>query len=140
MPITKSSMVADVPPEGGRRCTQTHVYEHPWERVLAAYNSRFPTHPRMPLLKSTAVSDESMDEETGILTYHRDIVLTADVPWVLSKITGLNEMEMSSEVTVDHFARTITMISKNITWRETVRMDEVCTYRVHDDSPDWCVT
>ena len=40
---------------------------------------------------------------------------------------------------VDRYARRISMITENVTWRESIHMDEVCTYCADRDHPQWCV-
>ena len=37
---------------------------------------------------------------SGVTEYQRDVVLTAAVPWILRKVTGLEQMEMTSQVKV----------------------------------------
>ena len=40
---------------------QTFVYEHPFEVLVEAYNRRFPTSPRIPiLLSSTVVAEDDL--------------------------------------------------------------------------------
>eukprot|EP01052_Picozoa_sp_SAG31_P010499 SAG31_NODE_576_length_13956_cov_10.311828_9_plen_120_part_00 len=101
MPQGYPTVDIEVLPDGRRRCTQVHIYEHTWETVLAAYNSRFPTHPRLPNMLRTSISDQVVNDAEGTETYTRIAVAkAASVPWVLRTLTGLHEMEMSQEVEV----------------------------------------
>jgi hypothetical protein len=123
----------------GSTCTQTHLYKHSWELMMAAYEARFvsQTHPRLPNLVGWAMADRAVDEQRGLETYVRTITVAGDVPWLVARATGLETLEIVQTVEVDRFRRKISMVSKNTTWRDRLQMDEDCSYFADPDEPAW---
>lgn len=123
----------------GSKCTQTHLYKHPWELMLAAYDARFvdQTHPRLPNLVGWTLTDRTADDQRGLETYVRTITVSGDVPWLVAKATGLETLEIVQTVEVDRLRRRISMMSKNTTWRDRLQMDEDCSYFADPAQPAW---
>ena len=58
---------------------QTFVYEHPFEVLVEAYNRRFPTSPRIPILLSSTVVAERTQED-GVRYLKRECVMDVEAP------------------------------------------------------------
>jgi hypothetical protein len=123
----------------GSTCTQTHLYKHPWEMMMEAYEARFvdQTHPRLPNLVGWSLAGRTVDEQRGTETYVRTITVAGDVPWMVARATGLETLEIVQTVEVDRYHRRISMVSKNTTWRDRLRMDEDCSYFADPENPAW---
>ena len=122
----------------GDTCTQTHIYEHQWELVAAAYDLRYPSHPLVPELVSTTVTNHHDDPTRGRTEYDRKIVLQAnEMPWIVRKVTGTEQMEVATQVTLDLFERKLTTKSRNLTWRDSLHCDEECQYWASKERPGW---
>ena len=48
-----------------------YVYHLPWEVIIRAYVSRYPLHPKIPMMLGAEVSDCKWDPETGVLVVDR---------------------------------------------------------------------
>ena len=119
--------------------TQRHVYPHSWELMLASFDARFPTHPRVPELLSTVISARAVSAGGAREAYHRETVCGVDVPWMIKRAVGIDTITFQSECTVDHEARTLELTTQNVTFRDGgLSMDEVCKYAAHPDDPNRC--
>ena len=126
----------------GNRVTQLFVFDQPWEVVFAAHESRYPTHPDLPLLVSSRVveRDRSRMAAAGRESFRRELVLSTAVPRVLAALVGGDRMEFEEKWEVDHAARRASKVGRNLSWRDGswgMRLDETLEFVVHRDNPGW---
>ena len=126
----------------GNRVTQLFVFDQPWEVVFAAHESRYPTHPDLPLLVSSRVveRDRSRMAAAGRESFRRELVLSTAVPRVLAALVGGDRMEFEERWEVDHAARRASKVGRNLSWRDGswgMRLDETLEFVVHRDNPGW---
>ena len=114
----------------GSTCTQTHLYRHSFEVMMLAYEARFDgqTHPRLPSMVGHSTKYRAADEQLGVETYAKTVVVSGEIPWVIARATGLETMEIVQDVVLDKLTRRITMLARNITWRDRLQLDETCTH------------
>lgn len=98
---------------------------------------RFPTNPLCKQLANSWTEDEENYPDEGKQTYIRYVEIVADeVPWIVRKASGLTSLDFHAAYTVDHRNRTMSLLTKNITLRKKVVLDEECIYCVDPENPE----
>ena len=123
----------------GNCVTQMHHYNHSFEVVVKAYNERFPTHPKMPMVKDTVVTNLKEYPDEGRVTYERTVVATADdVPWIVRRAIGMKDVTFKAQVVEDYRKREMTISSVNVTARKQLLLDETTVYLADRHDPNHC--
>ena len=113
----------------GNCISQIHSYPHTFETVVEAYLLRFPTHPKMPIMVDSVVSNRQELVDEGRVVYERTVVAAADdVPWLVRKATGLTQIKFKATMIEDYRARKMTVISENVSMRKHLVLDETTIY------------
>lgn len=119
---------------------QEHVYRHPWERVTAANWKKFSDMEHRPLLSHVVevnIVKRGVDQEGGQLLTTRAITVNAPGPWWLQRLMGTNVCQCIEESVVDNGKRTLDMVTRNVTLKDFVDVEEKCSYFAHPDNSDW---
>ena len=121
---------------------QEYVFDTPWEVVIHAHESRYPTHPDLPLMIASAVvSRDTSQEHAWRELFTRKIVLQTAVPRLLASLVGGESMEFEERWDIDRQQRTARKIGRNLSFRGdtrwAMRLDETLEFTVHPDRPDW---
>jgi uncharacterized protein YbaR (Trm112 family) len=119
------------------QCKQDSSYQYTWELLLEAYMRRFPTHHRIPILLSSELIEETRNEDNTKVIYLRKSTLNIEAPSWIKALIGLKVFVFMQTVTIDKKERCLTIESHNETLKDTVKMHEVCYYKVHPDNPQW---
>ena len=118
------------------------MFDSPWEVVIHAHESRYPTHPDLPLMiASEIVSRDTSREHEGRELFTRNIVLQTAVPRILASLVGGDTMEFEECWDIDRQKRTAHKTGRNLTFRDGTRwamiLDESLEFTVHPDRTDW---
>lgn len=125
------------------RVVQEYVFDSPWELVMHAHESRYPTHPDLPLMvASTVVSRDSSREHEGRELFTRNIVLQTAVPRLLASLVGGDTMEFEERWDIDRRRRVAKKQGRNLSFREeggrwSMQLDETLEFTVHVERSDW---
>jgi len=119
------------------QCKQDFVYSYPWETLLDAYMRRFPSHPRIPILLSSEILEETHNEDNTKVIYLRKSTLNIEAPSWVKMLIGLKVFVFMQTVTIDKKEKYLTIESHNETLKDTVKMHEICSYKQHPDNSNW---
>ncbi|KAG6552908.1 hypothetical protein Mapa_005564 [Marchantia paleacea] len=125
-----------------RGFVQEHVYKHPWERVTAANWRKYsdPEHKsQLSHVLEVDTIDRKLDSEAGQLHCTRVITVNAPGPWWLQRVLGGSVCHCLENSTVDGKNRTMEMVTRNVTMKDFVEVEERCSYLPHPENPDWTV-
>lgn len=104
-----------------------HVFQHPWDTVVQAVWRKYPN----PLTKSvvgTDIVERSISKE-GVLQTHRLMKTKWHIPPFARGLLGDQKLAYGSEHSeCDPKNKTLTLVSKNITYSSIVTIDEILTY------------
>lgn len=130
------------------------------------YLDRFPTNPLCKQMSNSWTEDEENFPDEGKQTcasaqlpsacfcgvlrgqrgptvvlgrsrYIRYVKIVADdVPWIVRKASGLNSLDFHAAYQVDYRNRTMSLVTKNITFRKKAVLDEHCVYKVDPENPN----
>lgn len=110
--------------------TSEHTFEHNWETVVKAAWKKYP-NPMNPAVVGIDVLDRYVDKK-GVLKSHRLMTTRWGLPEWAKKLLGASEHAYGSEHSeVDTKGRTMTLISKNLTFCNIVTIDEKLVYSPH---------
>jgi hypothetical protein len=112
----------------------THVFDHPWERVVHAAWRKYP-NPISKAVSGMDVLDRHIDER-GVLQTRRLIQTRWDIPSWVTGLIGLRNPNYSHETSeVNPFDKTLTLKTVNLDCKGFVSVDEKLTYAPHPDDP-----
>ncbi|RKP39611.1 PRELI-like family-domain-containing protein [Dimargaris cristalligena] len=113
---------------------QTHDYEHPWSRVTVAFWLRYP-NPFAAHVLSTDVIDRHVDPN-GVLHTTRLILKRGNVPRWARSFMKHNEAFILEQSHIDPATRTMVSVSKNISHKRAMVIEETQTYTVAPTDPN----
>ncbi|CAG0891982.1 unnamed protein product [Darwinula stevensoni] len=113
------------------------VYKHPFELIMAAYERRFPTCKLIPVFVGSEVSDEYRSEDGAVHVIERRCKLNVDAPYLLKKIVGVDYVYFIQKNSLDLRGRTLKIEAHNESFSSRIVINEVCTYSVHPENPEW---
>lgn len=117
-----------------------HIYRHPWERVTAASWKKYADLEHRKLLShvvDVSVVSRSVGEEHGQLLTTRAITVNVPGPWWLQRLMGTNVCRSLEESTIDLDKRKLEMVTRNVTLKDFVDVEEKCSYVPHPENPGW---
>lgn len=123
-----------------RGYVQEHIYRHPWERVTAANWRKYADPEHRPLLShavDVSIVNRTEDQEGGQLLTTRSITVNTPGPWWLQRLMGTNVCQCLEESIVDNGKRSLEMITRNVTLKDFVDVEEKCSYLPHPDNANW---
>eukprot|EP01111_Echinosteliopsis_oligospora_P011011 TRINITY_DN3530_c0_g1_i1.p1 TRINITY_DN3530_c0_g1~~TRINITY_DN3530_c0_g1_i1.p1 ORF type:complete len:187 (-),score=22.33 TRINITY_DN3530_c0_g1_i1:69-629(-) len=110
--------------------------QHPWERVIRAYDNRFPNHPAFPtVLDGKTVQEEQVSP--FLSTKKRIITLDVGYPHWVKKLTGLDTFTVEEDCVTDFQEKVMTIRTENVSFSNRMRLFEECVYRTHPENGDW---
>ncbi|TGJ78628.1 hypothetical protein E0Z10_g10136 [Xylaria hypoxylon] len=111
--------------------SSTCSFNYSWEEVSAANWQKYsPWNEKSTHVTAVDTLSRRVDAETGILRTERLITCKQSVPDWLKTVIGCTDCSQVLEVSyVNPAARTVTMVSQNITWANLVRVQETVIYR-----------
>lgn len=115
--------------------TNEHVFSHCWETVAQGQWRKYP-NPHNTAVLGTDVVERKVDSQ-GRLHSHR--IITSDwglAPWVQTLIGANRETYGYEYSVVDPRARTMELMSTNLTFCNFVSMREKLRYSPHPDNPE----
>lgn len=113
--------------------TSEHIFSHPWDTVTQAVWRKYP-NPHNPAVVGTDVVERRV--ENGVLHTHRLISSRWGLPSWAQKILGADRVCYGFEHSeVDPELKVMTMRTRNLTFSNTVSMDERLVY-VPDPADD----
>uniref|UniRef100_A0A0D6R7B0 PRELI/MSF1 domain-containing protein n=1 Tax=Araucaria cunninghamii TaxID=56994 RepID=A0A0D6R7B0_ARACU len=120
--------------------TQEYVYKHPWERVTAASWRKFTDLENKPLLSHVMEVDtviRTVDKSSGRLYSTRAIAVNTPGPRWLDRLIGHNVCYCIESSVVDANRRSMEMVTRNVTLKDFVEVEEKCWYLPHHENPQW---
>lgn len=78
-----SSLDEFIQTQCSRTDQQTHIYDYPWELVVASYMIRYPRHPLVPVLLNAELVEDSVDEATQKRILTRRCSINIEAPMYL---------------------------------------------------------
>lgn len=109
--------------------TSEHTFNHPWETVAQAAWRKYP-NPMNPAVVGIDVVDRKV--HNGVLKSHRLISTAWGLPTWAQRILGADRTCYASEHSVvDPARRTMTMMSRNLTFCNEISIVEKLTYTEH---------
>eukprot|EP00244_Chara_vulgaris_P012336 TRINITY_DN6430_c1_g1_i1.p1 TRINITY_DN6430_c1_g1~~TRINITY_DN6430_c1_g1_i1.p1 ORF type:complete len:198 (+),score=29.70 TRINITY_DN6430_c1_g1_i1:416-1009(+) len=120
--------------------SQEYIYRHPWERVTAANWRKYTDPDPYPGLSHVLEVDtvaRTLDSTTGLLNSTRLITVNAPGPSWLQRILGETVCHICEHSTVDAKSRHMELVSRNVTLKDFLEVEERCTYTPHPANPDW---
>ncbi|EFJ26240.1 hypothetical protein SELMODRAFT_228161 [Selaginella moellendorffii] len=119
---------------------QEHVYKHPWDRVTAATWRKYQDLDNKPQLSHVLSVDtiaRRVDGATGVLESTRLVSVNAPCPWWLQRIIGDRVCHCIERSSVDAAAQTMQIVTRNVTLKDFVEVEEKCWCSPHPQNPDW---
>lgn len=120
--------------------TQEHVYLHPWERVTAANWRKFAdpeNRSRLPHIVEVDTVNRTLDLGSGRLYSTRLITVNTPGPWWVQKIIGQNVCHSIESSVVDVKNRSMEMVTRNVTLKNFIEVEEKCSFVPHPQQPQW---
>ncbi|XP_057817293.1 uncharacterized protein LOC131030472 [Cryptomeria japonica] len=123
--------------------TQEHVFRHPWERVSAASWRKFGDPANRSTLSHIVEVDtvsRALDATSGQLRSKRIITVNTPGPWWLQRLLGQNVCHCIETSIVDAKNRSMALVSKNITLKDFVEVEEKSWLVPHPANPQWTLS
>ncbi|KAI8959629.1 MSF1-domain-containing protein [Daldinia sp. FL1419] len=114
--------------------SNTHTFNYSWEEVSTANWRKYcPWNDKSTHVIAVDTLAREVDPATGILRTERLITCKQSAPeWLKSIIGGMETSQVFETSYVDPAAKTVTMVSQNITWANMVNVQETVVYRPLD--------
>lgn len=111
--------------------TSEHTFDHPWETVVTAAWRKYP-NPHNPAVIGMDVVDRKL--ENGVLKSHRLLSTSWGLPAWVTSLIGMDRVCYASEHSeVDPVKKQFTLKTRNLTFCNTVTVDEVLVYSPHPE-------
>ncbi|KAH3756848.1 SEC14 protein 1 [Pelomyxa schiedti] len=121
---------------GGSR-TLDYVYHLPWEIVVRAYVSRYPLHPRIPMMLAADIMSVDWNPDTGKLVVDRRMKADLEAPYWLKRVFGVYWMYMWQTTTLSMKEKKLVSVSHSNPASTLYKAGEVATWEVHPENPNW---
>ncbi|KAI0096040.1 MSF1-domain-containing protein [Hypoxylon sp. NC0597] len=114
--------------------SNSHTFNYSWEEVSTANWRKYcPWNDKSTHVIAVDTLAREVDPATGILRTERLITCKQSAPEWLKSIIGCMETSQVFETSyVDPVAKTVTMVSQNITWANLVNVQETVVYKPLD--------
>ncbi|KAI1452575.1 MSF1-domain-containing protein [Annulohypoxylon moriforme] len=111
--------------------SNSHTFNYSWEEVSTANWRKYcPWNDKSTHVIAVDTLNREVDPATGILRTERLITCKQSAPEWLKSVIGCMETSQVFETSyVDPVAKTVTMVSQNITWANLVNVQETVVYR-----------
>uniref|UniRef100_A0A0C9QWH9 TSA: Wollemia nobilis Ref_Wollemi_Transcript_4191_1009 transcribed RNA sequence n=1 Tax=Wollemia nobilis TaxID=56998 RepID=A0A0C9QWH9_9CONI len=123
--------------------TQEHVYRHPWERVTAASWRKFGDPANRSTLShilEVDTVDRTLDTTSGRLYSKRLITVNTPGPWWMQRLLGQNVCHCLETSVVDARNRSMELVTRNITLKDFVEVEEKSWFTPHPHNPQWTLS
>lgn len=91
------------------------MIDYPWELCCEAYQRRFPTHSRVPILLNSYLLSDEYDEVTAIRTLTRRCVVDVEAPGWVKRSLGIESFEFCQVTRIDSQKQSMVIESRNET-------------------------
>ncbi|KAI1418371.1 MSF1-domain-containing protein [Hypoxylon sp. FL1857] len=114
--------------------SNSHTFNYSWEEVSTANWRKYcPWNDKSTHVIAVDTLAREVDPATGILRTERLITCKQSAPEWLKSMMGCMETSQVFETSyVDPVAKTVTMVSQNITWANLVNVQETVVYKPLD--------
>ncbi|KAL7623103.1 Phospholipid metabolism protein [Parahypoxylon ruwenzoriense] len=114
--------------------SSTHTFNYSWEEVSTGNWRKYcPWNDKSTHVIAVDTLAREVDPATGILRTERLITCKQSAPEWLKSLIGCTETSQVFETSyVDPAAKTVTMVSQNITWANLVNVQETVVYKPLD--------
>jgi len=112
--------------------SNTETFNYSWEEVSTANWRKYcPWNQKSTHVIAVDTISRTVDPETGVLRTERLITCRQTAPDWLKKMMGgsMDEHQVFETSYVDPRAKTVTMVSANITWSNLLNVQETVVYR-----------
>eukprot|EP01113_Clastostelium_recurvatum_P003768 TRINITY_DN1165_c0_g1_i3.p1 TRINITY_DN1165_c0_g1~~TRINITY_DN1165_c0_g1_i3.p1 ORF type:complete len:221 (-),score=31.59 TRINITY_DN1165_c0_g1_i3:124-786(-) len=114
-----------------------YSYQHPFELLVMTYNSRFPTHKRIPVLLENIIKSVSYDHVKKELTVVRRVKVDLEAPYWLKRLFGIYFFYIMQTLVYNVDERWMNTASQSLSFRNWVSVLEEVSWREHKDNKDW---
>ncbi|CAA19058.1 UPS-like protein C36.10 [Schizosaccharomyces pombe] len=109
-----------------------HLFQYPFEQVSAAHWQKYPNEHATHVIAVDTLDRKVLDN--GVLYTERLITCHQALPrWILKLIDGAQDCYIRETSYVDLKARTLTLLTSNLTFSDRLRVDETVTYSPHPE-------
>lgn len=115
------------------------VFKYPFELVMAAYERRFPTCHLIPVFVGSDKINEDISEDGSIHVIERRCKIAIDAPYLLRKITGVDQVLFLQKNTLNKRKRVLKIEAQNESFSNHININELCHYRVSPENEDWTI-
>ncbi|KAJ4747471.1 PRELI domain containing protein 3B [Rhynchospora pubera] len=120
--------------------TQEHVYEHPWDRVTSAAWRKF-TDPDTATVLSHILDvhtlSRHLDPVRGVYSSTRSIIVRSPtLPLILRHVAPCPTILCLETSLVDAPRRSMEIVSRNVSLRGLIEVQERSSYRPHPERPE----
>jgi len=115
-----------------------HTFEHPWSDVSLASWKKYPS-PARPDVLAVDILKREFDPETGVLRTRRLLTMKMNLPCWIEKIAGpgVGISYFCEDAIIDPRNNTMTLVGRNVSFRNLIEVEETCTYTPHKDNRNW---
>jgi len=114
-----------------------YTYEHPFEMLVMTYNSRFPTHSRIPVLLENIIKSCSFDPEKGEVHITRRVKVDLEAPGWLKKMFGMYHVFLMQTLVYNVKDRWMNTASRSLSYKSYITVSEEVSWREHDKNKEW---
>ena len=104
--------------------------------MSVAFWRKYP-NPLSKHVHSSDVLTRTVDAETKVMSTTRLIVKQGALPRYGERFVGKSVGMVVEKSTVDPVNRTMTTVTKNLTYAGVMCLEETCTYRQSSENPEW---
>jgi len=114
-----------------------YTYHHPFELLVMTYNSRFPTHKRIPVLLENFIKSVSFDYEKGEVIVTRRVKVDLEAPYWLKRLFGIYHFYLEQTLTYNAKERWMSTVTKSLSYSSYITITETVTWREHPENKNW---
>ncbi|XP_015437427.1 PREDICTED: protein real-time-like, partial [Dufourea novaeangliae] len=107
------------------------------QRILYAYERRFPTCPQIPVFVGCEIVSDEESDNGAIRITERRCKLNVDAPYILKKIIGVDFVYFIQKNFLDRQNCILEIEAYNESFSSRVTVIEKCRYFVHPENQDW---
>jgi len=114
-----------------------YTYHHPFELLVMTYNSRFPTHKRIPVLLENIIKSVLFDPETSEVVVTRRVKVDLEAPYWLKRVFGIYHFYLLQTLTYNAKERWMSTVTKSLSYSSYITISEKVTWREHPENNGW---
>eukprot|EP01105_Mastigella_eilhardi_P022334 TRINITY_DN5495_c1_g1_i2.p2 TRINITY_DN5495_c1_g1~~TRINITY_DN5495_c1_g1_i2.p2 ORF type:complete len:343 (-),score=79.60 TRINITY_DN5495_c1_g1_i2:503-1471(-) len=114
-----------------------YTYPLPWETVVRAYLSRYPVHPKIPLMLAQDISAIDWHSDKGEVKVERRMKADIDAPYWIKRVFGVYWLYMWQTHSISLHERRMVSIARSNPSSTLFKAGEVATWEQHPDNENW---